>query len=114
MPCADNFKPIVIGGSSLFRYGNHQLSAKVLAGDGIFIMTDLIRCTNGNNFASSNARAWSEINHQVSRKHCLFIMFDHYYCIASIPELFQCVQQTFIIARVQSYRRFIEDIQYTD
>jgi hypothetical protein len=57
------------------------------------------------------ARAWAEINNVIGAAHRLFIMLDYHERVSFLAQGRQGVEQPAIIARMQTDRRFIENVK---
>ena len=72
------------------------------------------RVPMGDHFAAAHARAGAEIDDVVGGAHRVFVVLDHDDRVALIAQPLERRQQPIVVARVQSDRRFVEDVQHAD
>ncbi|GAR06636.1 hypothetical protein NGUA03_01766 [Salmonella enterica] len=61
-----------------------------------------------------NASARADIDNVVSGANRIFIVLDHNHGITQITQMDERAQQTFVIALMQTNRRFIQDVHHAD
>src|SRR5262245_42912150 len=99
-------------GSFQFPFGAETLAlgAQVGASGRIGIVSYLFRCADGNDAAAMHASARSQVNDHVCRLNRRFIMLDDQDAVAQFFETSERAQKHAVVARMETDRRFIENI----
>ena len=95
------------------RHLNSHLAVEILGGDGIGL-EHLLRCALKDNFSSLASCLRTDIYNPVGSPHHIFIVLHHNNGIAQVAKFLQTVEQTFVVALVQTDARLIEDIEHVD
>ena len=77
-------------------------------------LRDFLQRADRHHFAAAHAGAGAEIDNRVGRPHRVFIMLDDDDRVPLVAQLPQGVEQLLIIARMQSDRRLVENVQHAD
>src|SRR6056300_995814 len=73
----------------------------------------MVGCAVADHLSAVYARPWSDIEYIIGLSYRLFVVFDDDNGVALIAQVFQCGQQTIIIALMQPDRWFIQHIKNT-
>ena len=74
------------------------------------MLEDIVRRAFGHDLAAVYARTRADIQHGISGTDGFFIVFHHQHGIAEIAQVFQRGQQPRVVALMQAYGRFVEDV----
>ena len=61
-----------------------------------------------------HSSARSDIDQIIGTPHRIFVVFDDDDGVPEIPEVEECVEQTFVISLMQTDGRLIQDVHHTD
>src|SRR5262249_49197432 len=89
-------------------------SSKILSGDTLLAGHDPRHRPRDDDLAPLNSWAGAKVNDMIGCAHRLFVMLDDDDRVALVAQARQRSDQTLIVARVQTNRRFVQDIQDTD
>ena len=90
------------------------LATEELPGDALFVLGDFLRRPGCHDVTAAYAGPRTEVDHMVGRPDRRFVMFDDNDGIAQVAQMGQRLQQSLVVARVQSDRRFVEDVKDSD
>ena len=86
-------------------------SVQVIRGQGTGFH-QFLRCALGNDLTAEYSCCRPHVDDIVRIEDHIFIMLHHQNGISDIAEVFQGIDQTLIVALMQSNARFIQDVQY--
>ena len=86
---------------------------KVIPGNGLFARRNLLGRARAHDFAAMHTSHRSDIDYKIRRPYRVLVMFYDYKRIADIAQIFKRRKQFFVVALVQPYARFVENIQYS-
>src|SRR3984893_514683 len=109
---AQDLDSFAVGTAAFFRNGNACGARKILAGQRCAGGGDEFRLTLSDEVPAGIARAWTEVDHEISAANGFFVMLDNQDGIAKIAQLLERAKQAGIVAGVQTDGRFIEYIKY--
>src|SRR4029077_6211859 len=79
---------------------------------GISCMLDVAQCSLHDYFAAVHARAWAKIDNVIGAPHRFLVVLDDDERVSFLPQGGERVEQTQIIARMQTDRRLIEHVKH--
>ncbi len=80
--------------------------------DAVRHLFHLSRCAGRNDFAAAQTRARADVYQIISGADGVFVVFHHQDGVAQIAQMFQCPDQTFVVALVQADAGFVQHIQH--
>src|SRR5437899_2055923 len=95
------------------RHWNLSFAANVKTSDRFGIVGHNARLAQRDDCATVRPCSWSKINDVISPPNCLFIVLDNQYGVAEIAQRRQRIEQTAIVARMQTNRRFVENVKHS-
>ena len=96
------------------RHLDTLLAGQVLAGKRCLGRLDTLQRPRSDDFAAVDTRARADIDDVVRRANRFFIVFHHQYSVAEVAQVGEGAQQAGVVALVQAYGGFIQDIQDAD
>ena len=96
------------------RNGDLLFAREVLSGEALFVADDFRIAAGGNDLAAADAGTGAEIDDVVGRAHGVFVVLDDEDGVAHVAQSFQRPQKPIVVARMQTDRWLIEDVQHAD
>ena len=93
--------------------GDGFLTVQVLAGNGM-LAQHLVDRTLEHHFATSPSCFRSDVYDVVGGEHHVFVVFHHDDGVTDVAQLFQAGDESVVVALVEAYARFVEDIEHID
>src|SRR6266481_5072853 len=91
---------------------NFPRAADVKSGDRFRIAGDRLRRTKRYERTAMRAGAWAKIDYEIRATNRFFVVLDDEHCVTQIAQRGQSIQQALVVTRMQSDRRFIENIKH--
>ena len=82
------------------------------ARDRIRLRCQLFQRAAADNLSAMPARTRPNVDDMVRSAHHIRVMLDHQYSIAVVTQLFQNIDHTLRILRMQAHRRLVQHIKY--
>ena len=98
-----------LAGTSIFRFPDRYFPVTLCGRS-----DDVCQRPRRHNIAATHARPGAEIDEVVGRSHRFFIMLDDNDRVAHVAQVVQCIEQPFVIARMQANRWLVQNVQHTD
>ena len=64
-------------------------------------------------FTATHTRTRAKVDQVIAGPHRVFVVLDNDDRVAKIAQIFKCADQSIIVARVKTDRRFVQDVQHT-
>ena len=95
------------------RHFDPLRAGQILAGQAPFLKGQIFNTALSHQFAAESTWPRAEVNDPVGSAHGVFIMFHNNHGIPSVPQTYQSMDQTVVIAWVEANRWLIQDICHT-
>jgi hypothetical protein len=82
-----------------------------MSGLRIFRALDVPQCSRRDDFAAVNSRARAKIDNVIGAPHRFVVMLDDHERVSFFAKRFERVEQAQVIARMQTNRRFVENVE---
>src|SRR4051794_30915407 len=82
------------------------------ASDRVRIPPQLARRTHRNHFTAMHSGARPEIKHDISALNSLLVVFNHEHGVAALLQIPQGVDESSVITRMQTNRRFVKNVTH--
>jgi hypothetical protein len=89
-----------------------SMLAQAIAGNRIFVAQQFAQCALGDDLASMHARAGAEIDDVIGTAHGFLIVFDDNERVPARAKLSERGEELFIVARMQTDGRFVENVEH--
>ena len=108
----DDLQKAAVAGASYLRQRDLLRPGKVLPGNGLLAVYDLLGRAAVHHMPAVYAGAGANIHNVIGRLHRFLVMLHHNDGVAEVPQVFQRLDEPCIIPLVQPDGRLIEDIQH--
>ena len=95
------------------RHRDAFSSRQIRPGQRRFVLDDALGGTGGDHLAAETTGARSQVDHPVRVADGLLVVLDDDHGVAEIPHALEGVEQTAVVALVETDGRLVEDVQHT-
>ena len=108
----DDAEVVSVTCAASFRHFNHLSARKVVGGNRISALADLIGSTDGNDLATVDTCARTNVNDIICLTHGFLVVLNHDNAVAKVTELFQSADKLVVITLVKTDRGLVKDIKH--
>ncbi len=114
VPCADDRQKAAIGGLPLGGDRDLLAAGEIRAGYALAAAGEFRQISLGDDIPALDAGTGTEIDEEVGRAHGVLVVLDDDDRVADVPQTLQRGDQAIVVARMQTDRRLVQDVEHAD